>query len=257
MTASGRSCASGRDGRRALSGQSAAVLDRAPPSTSRFPKSADVLVICGDLTDYGLPEEAQIVVRGAGGRCGSRSSPCWATTTTIRQQDEVRKILDRRRHPTCSTASACEIDGVGFAGCKGFCGGFGKRTLDLGRDDHQALRARGASTRRSKAGVRACARLRTPQRIAVLHYAPIQATVEGEPPEIFAFLGSSRLEDPDQPLRGARGLSRACPSAAIPQGQRRAGIPVFNVSVSLLERTFPDKPLFHLIEVPVEGPGTI
>src|SRR5437868_3623215 len=82
-----------------------------------------------------------------------------------------------------------------FAGVKGFCGGFGRRALGAWGEKvikdfvhesvNEALKLENALVR-----------LRTPQKIALLHYAPIQATVNGEPPEIIAFLGSSRLEEP-------------------------------------------------------------
>jgi Icc-related predicted phosphoesterase len=89
--------------------------------------------------------------------------------------------------------------------------------------------------------------------VALLHYAPVQSTVEGEPPEIFPFLGSSRLEDP---------LNRYDVSAVFhghahrgtPVGRTREGIPVYNVAAPLLRRTSPDAPPF--VVVPVGGePG--
>src|SRR5438876_11213529 len=92
------------------------------------------------------------------------------------------------------------------------------------------------------------ARLRTPQRIAILHYAPVQSTVEGEPLEIYPFLGSSRLEEP---------LNRYEVSAVIhghahhgaPEGHTSTGIPVYNVSMPLLRRSFPDRPGFRILEL--------
>ena len=95
----------------------------------------------------------------------------------------------------------------------------------------------------------ALARLRTEHRIAVLHYAPIRATVEGEPEEIFPFLGSSRLEEP---------LSRYPVHAVFhghahrgsPEGRTLGGIPVYNVSLPVLRQAFPDRPPFHLLELP-------
>ena len=101
----------------------------------------------------------------------------------------------------------------------------------------------------------ALARLRTPQKIAVLHYAPIQATVAGEPPEIIAFLGSSPAR------RAARPLSRATPSstatriAARSKGGRRANAPVYNVAMPLLAANFADRQPFRVIEVPVGEPA--
>src|SRR6185295_13769805 len=94
----------------------------------------------------------------------------------------------------------------------------------------------------------ALARLRTTQVVALLHYAPIQDTVEGEPLEIYPFLGSSRLEDP---------LSRFDVTAVFhghahkgaPEGKTHSGIPVYNVSLTVLKANYPDHPTFRLFEV--------
>jgi hypothetical protein len=94
--------------------------------------------------------------------------------------------------------------------------------------------------------------LRMPTRLALLHYAPIQATVVGEPCEIYPFLGTSRLEEPllrypvDAVVHGHvhRGT---------PEGRTVNGIPVYNVAKPLLERCFTGTPPFRLIEVGRSG----
>jgi Icc-related predicted phosphoesterase len=98
----------------------------------------------------------------------------------------------------------------------------------------------------------ALARLRTDHRIAILHYAPIQGTVEGEPLEIYPFLGCSRLEEP---------LGRYPVSAVFhghahhgqPEGRTSKNVPVYNVSMSLMREVFPDRP-FRLLEIDVTTP---
>jgi Icc-related predicted phosphoesterase len=96
--------------------------------------------------------------------------------------------------------------------------------------------------------------LRHKPRIAVLHYSPIQETVEGEPHEIYPFLGSSRLEEPlarypvDAVFHGHAHRGQ-------PQGKTAAGVPVYNVSFSLLRRTFPERPPFRVIEVKAPADG--
>jgi Icc-related predicted phosphoesterase len=96
----------------------------------------------------------------------------------------------------------------------------------------------------------ALARLQTEQRVVLLHYSPIKSTVEGEPPEIFPFLGSSRLEEP---------LNRYPVTAVFhghahhgsPEGRTSSNIPVYNVAMPLLKRTFPDQPPFRLVEIAI------
>src|SRR3954468_16027836 len=81
-----------------------------------------------------------------------------------------------------------------------------------------------------------------------MHYAPIRDTVEGEPLEIFPFLGSSRLEDP---------LSRFDVTAVFhghahkgaPEGKTQTGIPVYNVAHAVLKASYPDRPPFRIFEV--------
>ena len=93
----------------------------------------------------------------------------------------------------------------------------------------------------------ALARLRTNRLIAILHYSPIEATVEGEPKEIYPFLGCSRLEEP---------LTRYPVNAVFhghahhgqPEGRTRTGAPVYNVSISLMRELTPEQP-FRMIEI--------
>jgi len=143
-----------------------------------------------------------------------------------------------------------EVLGVGFAGVKGFAGGFGRGTL--GPWGERAIKQFvQESVSEALKLESALARLKTAHRIAILHYSPIQGTVEGEPVEIFPWLGSSRLEEP---------LTRYQVSAVVhghahkgsPEGRTTTGIPVYNVSLPLLRARYPDQPAFRIIEVPRE-----
>jgi Icc-related predicted phosphoesterase len=141
------------------------------------------------------------------------------------------------------------VAGVGFAGVKGFCGGFGPRALGPRGEEAIKTFVHEAVNEALKLES-ALARLRTPHRIAVLHYAPVIGTVSGEPPEIYAFLGSSRLEDP---------LNRYPVSAVFHghahrgslEGKTREGSPVYNVAMPLLVQSFPGQPPIRIIELPV------
>ena len=89
----------------------------------------------------------------------------------------------------------CEVLGVGFAGVKGFAGGFGRRALGPWGEEIIKLFVQEALNEALKLET-ALARLRTERRVVLLHYSPIEGTVEGEPREIYPYLGSSRLEEP-------------------------------------------------------------
>jgi Icc-related predicted phosphoesterase len=96
----------------------------------------------------------------------------------------------------------------------------------------------------------ALARLRTPRRIAVLHYAPIRATVETEPAEILAFLGSSRLEEPINRYSVTLAVHGHAHHGA-PEGRTATGVPVYNVALPVLQAAFPEQPPFRLFQIPV------
>jgi Icc-related predicted phosphoesterase len=144
------------------------------------------------------------------------------------------------------------VHGVGIAGVKGFAGGFGQRILKPWGEEAIKELVHEAVTEALKLET-ALARLQSPMRVALLHYAPIQGTVEGEPPEIFPFLGCSRLEEP---------LTRYPVMAVFhghahhgsPEGRTANHVPVYNVSLSLLRRTFPDRSPYHLLEIAVPSP---
>jgi Icc-related predicted phosphoesterase len=215
-------------------------------------QQADVLLLCGDLTDYGTPEEAKILARDL---TTSLRIPTIAVLGNhdfeSNQQDEVVKILSDAG-VVILDGDSHEINGVGFAGVKGFAGGFGRRSL--GAWGEKIIKDFVHETVEEALKLEAAlARLRTPQKIAVLHYSPIQATVTGEPPEIIAFLGSSRLEEPLDRYRVNAVFHGHAHHGAL-EGRTKGNAPVFNVAMPLLQRMNPADPAFKLLEVPVGEP---
>lgn len=215
------------------------------PLFSQISDSADILILCGDLTDYGLAEEARALVR----EMAVLKIPTVAVLGNhdfeSSQQDDIRAILvDAGVVPL--DGDSTEILGIGFAGVKGFAGGFGRRALGPWGEGIIKTFVHEAVNEALKLES-ALARLRNEHRIAILHYAPIQATVEGEPLEIFPFLGCSRLEEP---------LGRYPVTAVFhghahhgqPEGRTAKDVPVYNVSMSLMREVFPDRP-FRIFEL--------
>ena len=136
---------------------------------------------------------------------------------------------------------ACELRGVGIAGTKGFVGGFGRGTL--GPWGEPAIKAFVQEVLSEALKLEsALSRLRTEQRVALLHYAPIRATVEGEPPEIFPFLGCSRLEEPLTRFP-VHAVFHGHAHHGTVEGRTAAGVPVYNVALPLLRRVQPELPL--------------
>jgi len=223
------------------------------PLFTRMAERADVVVMCGDLTDYGLPEEARVLAREVSSVLKVPMVAVFGNHDyEAERHDEVKQILIDGG-VTVLDGDSAEIHGIGFAGVKGFAGGFGERALQSWGEPilkrfvreavDEALKLEGA-----------LARLRTPQRIALMHYSPIRATVESEAPEITPFLGSSRLEDPINRYP-VFAVFHGHAHRGSPEGRTASGVPVYNVALPLLRRRWPDRSPFRLIEVPVPPPA--
>ena len=215
-------------------------------------RECDVLLLCGDLTDHGLPEEAQGLAREIHTAVGVPVIGVLGNHDFEGgKQAEIKEILADGGIRMLD-GDACEVEGVGFAGIKGFCGGFGKRALGPWGEDIIKAFVHEAVNEALKLES-ALARLRSRPRVAVIHYSPIQETVEGEPAEIFPFLGSSRLEEPLQRYP-VNAVFHGHAHRGRPEGRTAAGVPVYNVSVQLLRHLYPDRPPVRIVEVPVRAP---
>jgi Icc-related predicted phosphoesterase len=222
------------------------------PLLAQAAKMVDVLLLCGDLTDYGLPEEAQVLARELNAVHVPLIGVLGNHDFESGKQDEVRDVLVAAG-VTMLDGDACEVKGVGFAGVKGFAGGFGRGALGPWGENAIKDFVREAVNEALKLEA-ALARLRTPHRIGVLHYAPIRETVEGEPPEIFPYLGSSRLSEPLYRYK-ATAVFHGHAHRGSPEGKIGDAIPVFNVALPLLQRRFPDAPPCRVVEVAVTAPA--
>jgi Icc-related predicted phosphoesterase len=219
------------------------------PLFAKIGESADVLVLCGDLTDYGTAEEARVLAKELTATKLPKLAVLGNHDYESNAADEVAGILADSAGVVVLDGTAVEVLGVGFAGAKGFPGGFGPRALQAwGEALVKSFVA--AAVEETLKLESALARLRTPGRVALLHYAPIGATVEGEPAEIYPFLGSSRLEEPINRYRPDVVFHGHAHRGEI-EGTTAAGVPVYNVALPLLRRRFPDRPPFRVIEVPV------
>jgi Icc-related predicted phosphoesterase len=216
-------------------------------------QQADVILLCGDLTDYGAIEEAKILAKEI---TSSLRIPAIGVLGNhdfeTGHQDEIVKILSDAG-VTMLDGDVHEVHGVGFAGVKGFGGGFGRR--QLGAWGEEIIKKFVHETVQEALKLEAAlVRLRTPQKIVVLHYAPIHATVEGEPPEINPFLGSTRLEEPVDRYR-VNAVFHGHAHRGSLEGRTKSGVPVYNVAMPLLAAKIPDKLPFRVIEVPIDEPA--
>jgi Icc-related predicted phosphoesterase len=214
---------------------------------SEITETADVLVLPGDLTDYGLAEEAKVLAKDltsslripAVGVLGNHDFEAG-------EEKEIMKILSDAGVRMLD-GDTCEVHGIGFAGVRGFCGGFGRGALGAWGEPVIKAFVHEAINEALKLET-ALARLQNAHRIAVLHYAPIRDTVEGEPLEIYSFLGSSRLEEPLSRYDVTAVFHGHAHKGAL-EGKTSKGIPVYNVSLSLLQTTNPGRSPFRVFDV--------
>jgi Icc-related predicted phosphoesterase len=222
------------------------------PLFERIAESAEVLLLAGDLTDYGLPEEARVLAKELSAVRLPTAAVLGNHDYESDKQDEIRQILTDSG-VTVLDGDACELHGIGIAGVKGFGGGFGQRALGpwgepiIKQFVHEAVK----EALKLEA---ALARLRTDRLVALLHYAPVQATVEGEPLEIYPFVGSSRLEEPIGRYPVSFVVHGHAHRGQL-EGRTKSGAAVYNVSMPLLTRSFPDRFPFRVFEVPEPAAG--
>jgi uncharacterized protein len=203
---------------------------------SRVRDEADVLVVAGDLTNLGRLEEMEplvnVLVRlriPTIAVLGNHDYESGQEAELARMMtSEGIKVLD---------GTGYERDGVGFAGTKGFIGGFGRGVLTaFGEREIKAFVK--ASIDEALKLERAMSQLRAAKRVVVLHYAPIAATVAGEAPEIYPYLGSSRLAEVVD-RHGADLIVHGHAHHGSLSGKTTAGIPVHNVAITLLQSQQP------------------
>ena len=218
------------------------------PLLARIGEAADLLLLPGDLTDYGLPDEARVLAK----ELSTLRIPVVAVLGNHDYESgkevEVRQILTDAG-VVILDGDACEKLGIGIAGVKGFGGGFGQRALGPWGETIIKSFVREAVDEALKLEA-ALGRLRTNTLVVLLHYSPVQQTVDGEPLEIYPFLGSSRLEEPINRYPVSFVLHGHAHRGQL-QGVTKSGVPVYNVSMPLLTRTFADRPPFRVFEVAV------
>jgi len=218
-------------------------------------QAAELILLAGDLTTYGEPEQAAVL----GDICRGRDVPVIAVLGNhdwhMNRFHEVVAalewggicVLDRS-----STVKEVRGTRVGIAGTKGFVGGFPDSELpDFGepllRSVYAETTAEVEALERGLQEIRHC-----PLRIALLHYSPTTTTLEGEPRVIWAFLGSDRLAAP---------IARHRPDLVL-HGHGHAGrfegaigdVPVYNVAVPVMGRDFWIFELEGGMETPAEQP---
>ncbi len=192
---------------------------------------ADVLIIAGDFTNHGMPDEMRACLAVLEHVHVPIISVLGNHDHESGHQDELAGML-RLAGVHLLDGQCHEVDGVGFAGTKGFCGGFAPYELMPFGESGIKTFVEIAEREAIKLDY-SLAQLHTPIKVAITHYAPIKETVIGEPEPIFPFLGSSRLQralDRHKPALALHGHAHKGTFAA----ESTTGTPIYNVALHLL-----------------------
>ncbi len=212
-------------------------------------RRADILIICGDLTDTGDENEAHILTDELKS-CNIPVVAVLGNHDCEKGREKLIRQIMQQANVHMLDGEAIVLSGVGFAGVKGFGGGFDGRMLSMFGETAMKAFVQEAVNEALNLD-RALARLDQEhqgiKKIAVLHYAPIKATVIGEPEEIFPFLGSSRLAEPLK-RREVVAAFHGHAHVGTLEGATADGIPVFNVAKPILSKAGYALP-FYLFEV--------
>lgn len=196
-------------------------------------EAADVLALCGDLTNFGKPREAEILAEDL----RSCTIPSVAVLGNhdyeCGEPEEVARIL-HAAGVTILAEQAVEIAGIGFAGVKGFLGGFGRG--ELGAFGEAPIKAFvDAALDEARKLENQLRSLKTERSVAVLHYAPVPETLAGEPLEIYPFLGCSRLADAIDRFEHVSVVVHGHAHRGAHRGHTPRGVPVYNCARMVVE----------------------
>ncbi|MDQ1154478.1 metallophosphoesterase [Brevundimonas sp. SORGH_AS_0993] len=211
----------------------------------RVHEDADVLCLCGDLVNFGKSVEVENLLEDLRacripmvGVLGNHEHDCG-------QPEEVTRLLTDAG-VRMLTGEAYEIEGVGFAGGKGFVGGFGRYMLSsFGETSIKTFVQEAVED--ANLIENSIRTLRTERSVVLLHYSPVVDTVVGEPPEIHPFLGSSRLAEVIDRYENVKLVVHGHAHRGAPQGRTARGVPVYNVALPVL-RTLSDTP-YRVFEI--------
>lgn len=212
---------------------------------SEISEKADILLLCGDLTERGKPEEAEILAK----ELTTSRIPVVAILGNHdfedEQPEEIKKIL--------SESGATMLDGtyhiyknVGFAGVKGFCGGFENYMLQSWGE--KVIKDFVHETVKEVLKLEnALSRIEAEKKVVLIHYSPIPDTIEGEPKEIYPFMGSSRFVEPIN-LYNVTAVFHGHGHIGIEKGKTSKNISVYNVAYPLLKKLKPEQP-YQIVEI--------
>jgi Icc-related predicted phosphoesterase len=212
------------------------------PAFDTLPDCADLLLLAGDLTRHGTPEEARVVAQEVRGLPVPVVAVLGNHDHHDEQPEKVTGILQEAGVTVLEgegTVVECGGTAVGIAGTKGFGGGFVGRSA--GEFGEPLMKEFVRYSRRSADGLRTAleelAGRGCEVRIALTHFSPVADTLAGEPPEIYPFLGSYLLAEAID-TAGADLSVHGHAHAGSEHGMTAGGVRVRNVAQPVIRRAF-------------------
>ncbi len=214
-------------------------------------RAADCILLCGDLVHSGMVEEAAML---ADELSHEISIPIAGVLGNhdfeLDRQDEIRRMLCDAG-VSMLDGDIVELLGIRFAGIKGFGGGFGRYQLGAWGEPaikHFVRESMDEALKLQSALVK----MEGMPCVVLMHYAPIRATCEGEPLEVFPFLGSSHIEETINWF-DVTAVFHAHAHNGSPEGRTQKGVTVYNVAMPLMHKLHPEHPPYRLVEIPRPG----
>lgn len=213
---------------------------------ARANAEAQALVLCGDLTRTGRLDQAEVLM----GELADVKIPVVA----VLGNHEFESGLEREIEDMLRARGVRVLDGravmvsrrLGFAGVRGYGGGFGAQTVSAFGEPATKRFVDEAVREALKLEI-ALRELTSEVRIAVLHYAPVVQTCLGEPREVYPFLGTSRLAQPIDCFGATAGLHGHCHRGS-PEGRTPGGVPVYNVSLPVIQAALGPDAFYRVLE---------
>jgi Icc-related predicted phosphoesterase len=220
---------------------------------SKLSDEADILMLCGDLTDLGLPKEAEVLA--------NELSTVRIPVVAVLGNHDYESDTPNEVSDILKSAKVFMLEGTdylfthhgeeyGITGIKGFGGGFQPYMWGrFGEVEQKAFYdALAKEMQALENGLNRLQHLAPNHALVMMHYAPIRATLHGEIPELYAFLGSSRMEEVIDRYENVAAVIHGHAHFGAPEGKTTKGIPVYNVAYPLMQRLHPKTP-YKIIEL--------
>lgn len=203
-------------------------------------EKADVFLLCGDLTRHGLPSEAKVLAEELKACTIPKLIVLGNHDHEGGKSEEIKKIL-KETEAIFLDEEVYEKDTIGFAGVKGFGGGFGQHMLSYFGEAEIKAFVQAAIDEAQKLEIGLSKLAHVEKKVAIMHYSPIPETLVGEDPSIFPFLGATRFEEVIDRFK-VDAVFHGHAHYGTHEGKTGGGALVYNVAFPLMQRLDERKP---------------